>query len=323
MMIPMYDLIIIGAGPAGLTAALYASCYRLTCLVIGQILGGQLTLATHLLNYPGFISITGEELVDRLLNQIKANQVKLLQDEVVKIDWQEKKFFNLTTKNQQNFSAQALILATGTERRKLNVPGELAYTGKGVYYCAICEPVIYQNKEVVVVGGGDSAFQAALKLAEKSQSVTILIRSQRIVAQPVLVEQVQKHPKIKILFNTAVKEIKGDDKVKEIMIVENGQLKQIKTQAVFIEIGGVPGTALTAPLGIKLTQKGFIEVDNKMQTSIPGIFAAGDIVGHELSLEQLATAIGLGARAAASAYFYLKGQGAPIVWGEAKIQRRR
>lgn len=317
----MYDLIIIGSGPAGLTAGIYASCYRLKHLIIGQNFGGQLNLATHILNYPGFINISGQELVEKIVNQAKTVGCQLLKQEVISLRQIQPQGFEVQTKDNHYYSAQAVILATGTERKKLNVPGELKYTGKGVYYCAICQPSVYQNKNIVVVGGGNSAFQTAAQLIDQVKKLILLIRSTRIVAEPIWVEKIQNHPKVKILFNTQIQEIKGEELIKEIVINEDGQVKILSVDALFVEIGGVPGTALVLPLGIKIDQKGFLEVDHKLQTSIPGIFAAGDIVGDELSLEQAATAIGLGARAAASAYLYLKKQKAPVVWGEAEIRR--
>lgn len=317
----MFDLIIVGTGPAGLTAAIYASCYKLNHMAVGQTMGGQLTLATHVLNYPGFTSIAGKDLVQKMIDQAKERGCQFINEEVINIKKIENGF-GIRTKTGNDFSGRALILATGTERKKLNVPGELKYTGRGVYYCATCEPFIYKDKDVVIVGAGNSAFQAGSQIVDGSKSLTMLVRSERIPAEPIWVEKIKNNPKAKILLNTKIQEIKGDEVMREIIVEENGQVKSIPSEAIFVEIGGVPGTAMVVPLGIKLTQKGFIEVDHTMQTSVAGIFAAGDIVGDVLSLEQLSTAVGLGARAAASVYYYLKQQKAPIVWGEAEIKRQ-
>lgn len=318
----MFDLIIVGTGPAGLTAAIYASCYKLNHMAVGQTFGGQLSLATHVLNYPGFTSIVGKDLVQKMIDQARQRGCQFVNEEVINIKKSENGF-EIKTKTGNNFGAKTLILATGTERRKLNVPGELQYTGRGVYYCATCEPFIYQDKEVVIVGAGNSAFQAACQIIDGSETLTMLVRSEKIAAEPLWVEKIKNNPKAKILLDTKIQEIKGDaELIKEVIVNQNGQVKSIPAEALFVEIGGVPGTALVAPLGIKLTQKGFIEVGHTMQTSVAGIFAAGDIVGDALSLEQLTTAVGLGARAAASAYCYLKQQKAPVVWGEAEIKRQ-
>lgn len=317
----MFDSIIVGTGPAGLTAAIYASCYKLSHMAIGQMMGGQLSLATHVLNYPGFTSIIGKDLVQKMIDQAKERGCQFVNEEVISIAKVDNGFL-VKTKTGNEFQGKTLILATGTERRKLNVPGELKYTGRGVYYCANCEPFIYKDKNVAIAGAGNSAFQAASGIIANSKSLTMLVRSERIPAEPLWIEKIKNNPKAKILLNTKIQEIKGDEELmREIIVNQNGQVMTLPMEVLFVEIGGVPGTALVVPLGLKLTQKGFIEVDHTMQTSIEGIFAAGDIVGDTLSLEQLSTAVGLGARAAASAFNFLKKEKAPVIWGEAEIKR--
>ena len=316
----MYEIIIIGSGPAGLTSSVFASCYKLNHLVIGKQVGGQLNLATHILNYPGFNEIAGPKLVELIVNQAKLRGANIINDEVIEIKKEQEGFSVITRQN--TYQGKVLILATGTERRKLNVPGELKYTGRGVYYCANREPFLYKDKDVVIAGGGNAGFQAAVSIIDTAKSVTLLEVGDTIRAEPVWIEKVKNNPKITVLMKTKVVRIEGDEEwVRGIVVSSNNQEKVLNASVLFVEIGGVPGTALVAPLGINLTQKGFIAVDYTMQTSITGIFAAGDIVGSGLSLEQLSTAVGLGARAAASAYFYLKQQNAPIVWGKAEIKR--
>lgn len=316
----MYDLIIIGSGPSGLTAGVFAACYKLNHLIIGKQLGGQLNLATNILNYPGFTEIPGPKLVELIVTQTKARGSQIVTEEVIRI----KKIvdgFDVITKNS-TFQAKVLILATGTERRKLNVPGEVKYTGRGIYYCANCEPFIYENKDVVIAGGGNAGLQAAVSVVDKAKSVTLLEMGETLRAEAVWLDKIKNNPKVTILTKSKIVSIEGDEEwIRGIAITQNGQQKNLSANALFVEIGGVPGTALVAPLGLQLTQKGFIAVDHTMQTSVPGIFAAGDIVGDGLSLEQLSTAVGLGARAAASAFFYLKRTNAPIVWGKAEIRR--
>lgn len=316
----MYDVLIIGAGPSGLTASVFASCYKINHLVLGKQIGGQLNLATNILNYPGFNEIAGPKLVELIVNQAKSRGAQIVNEEAIEIKKENEGFSVITRQN--TYQARVLILATGTERRKLNVPGEVKYTGRGVYYCANCEPFIYKDKDVVIAGGGNAGFQAAVSVCDTAKSVVLLEVGDTIRAEAVWLEKVKSNPKVTVLMKTKVLRIEGDEEwVRNIVVSSNNEEKTLNASVLFVEIGGVPGTALVAPLGIQLTQKGFISVDHTMQTSIPGVFAAGDIVGDGLSLEQLSTAIGLGARAAASAYFYIKQQNAPIVWGKAEIRR--
>lgn len=202
------------------------------------------------------------------------------------------------------------------------MPGEVKYTGRGVYYCANCEPFLYEGKEVVIAGGGNAGLQAAVSVIDKAKNVTLLEVGEQLRAEGVWIDKIKNNPKVVILTKSKIVSIDGDEQwVRNIVINQNGEQKTLTAHALFVEIGGVPGTALVTPLGLELTQKGFIAVDHTMQTSIPAVFAAGDIVGDGLSLEQLSTAVGLGARAAASAFFYLKRTNAPIVWGKAEIRR--
>ncbi len=319
----MYDLIIIGTGPAGLTASIFASCYKLNHICVGQTIGGQLGLATNILNYPGFASIKGKELVDNMVSQTKSLGAQVLNDEVIAIE-KITDGFTIKIKNEaRNLSGKAVILATGAERRKLNVPGEVEYTGRGVFYCATCEPTLYTGKKVVITGGGNSAFAAAAQVVEKAMEVTILVRSQVVRAEDIWFEKVKNNPKVKIITNAKVLQISGDNSwLKKLSLEINTQKTELEADILFVEIGSVPGTALAVPLGVKFNPQGYIQVDHKLATSVEGIFAAGDIVGDELSIEQLSTAVGLGARAAASCYYFLKHDQPPTVWGKSQIRRK-
>lgn len=318
----MYDLIIIGAGPAGLTASIFASCYKLNHICVGQTIGGQLGLATNILNYPGFASIKGKELVDNMVSQTKSLGAEVVNDEVIAIE-KITEGFTIKIKNEaRSLSGKAIILATGAERRKLNVPGEVEYTGRGVFYCATCEPTLYTGKKVVITGGGNSAFSAAVQVMEKATQVTILVRSQVVRAESIWLDKIKNNPKVKIMTSAKVNKITGDDNwLKKLTIEENSKETEVDTDVLFVEIGSVPGTALAVPLGVKFNPQGYIQVDHKLGTSVEGIFAAGDIVGDELSIEQLSTAVGLGARAAASCYYFLKHDQPPTVWGKSQIRR--
>src|SRR3989338_4308320 len=339
----VYDLVIIGAGPAGLTASIYASCFHLNHLIIGKTPGGQMMWAPDILNYPGFNGISGKELTTRMVEQAKARGAELVTQSVTRITQLSNKpnpalpagrqltnteegVFEIETEEGIKYQTRSIILSTGTERKKLGVPGEIEYTAKGVLYCAICEKQDYEGKVAAVVGGGNSAAQAAVEVAQFASKVYILYRGTQLRGDPIWIDQVKANPKIEVLYNTIVKEIKGDGtKVTSVAVeVSSGQNKEAKilpVDKIFIEIGGVPGTALVIPLGVVMDEGGYIKVDDKLTTNVPGIFAAGDLVSYGLSIEQISSAVGLGARAASSAFAYLKQEKAPILWGESRIKR--
>jgi thioredoxin-disulfide reductase len=321
----MYEVIIIGAGPAGLTAAIYASCYRLKHLVLSQDLGGQVRLATEILNYTGFTSITGKELIERMVEQtrLRGSEIKL---ETVSTISKEKEGFLIRTTQNSTYTTESIILATGTERRKLNVPGETEYTGRGVHYCATCEKFDYAGKICAVVGGANSAVQAVVELAQAAQKVLLVYRGTELRGDAVWLERVALNKNITVLYETRLTEIKGDGTQVTGIVVKHSQTNQTETVAVdkvFVEIGGIPGSALVATLGVNRDPGGYLIVNDRMETSLPGLFAAGDLVTHNYSIEQISTAVGLGARAAASVFAYLKQhQPAPSLWGKSQIVRQ-
>jgi len=325
----MYDLIVIGSGPAGLTASIYASCFHLKHLVIGSVLGGQLVNAPDILNYPGFSQISGKELAGRMAEQVSARGGEIVTQSVTKISKTEEKYFEIETQDGKKYQARSIILATGTERKKLNVPGEAQYTGKGIYYCATCEKQDYEGKICAVVGGGNSAVQAAVELVQAASKVYIIYRGTELRGEPVWLEQIKNNPKIEVVAGTIINEIVGDgEKMKGIKLIKQlnnppagGQMKQLDVDKIFIEIGGIPGTALIIPLGVEINGGGYIKVNERLETNILGVFAAGDLVKSGLSIEQIATAVGLGARAAASAFAFLKEDKAPSLWGQSQIKR--
>lgn len=317
----MYDVVIIGSGPAGMTASIYCSCFHLKHLVIGNSDGGQMAQAPDILNYPGFSEVTGKELTERMVAQAKDRGGEIVNDSVIKIDKKEQDF-NVETQNGKTFDAKTIILATGTERRKLNIPGEVEYTGKGVQYCATCERFDYENKVVAVIGGANAACQGAVQLSHAAEKVYILYRGAELRCDEIWLEQVKNDPKIEILYNTIPTEIAGDgQRVTKLKIKTNTDEKELDIERIFIEIGGVPGTALIIPLGVEMDPGGYIKVNEKLETNIPGIFAAGDVVSHKYSIEQISSAVGSGARAATTACSYLKQKQAPVLWGTSQIQR--
>lgn len=321
----MYDLIIIGVGPAGLTASIYASCFKLSHIVIGALPGGQMMYAPDILNYPGFEEISGKELTDRMVSQAKKRGGEIVIAGVTGIAKTDEGF-TVTTGNKQSYAGKAIILATGVERRKLNIPGETEYTGKGVQYCATCERFEYQDKVTAVIGGANSAAQSAMQLSHAAKKVYIIYRGESLRCDPVWLTQIQQTPNIEIVTNSQPTEIIGDGKaVTTINIRQTGAgseatAKQYPVDKIFIEIGGVPGTALLIPLGVTVDPGGYIMVDEKLATNVPGVFAAGDVISHKNSIEQISSAVGLGARAAVSAFSYLKQQKAPSLWGKGQVK---
>src|SRR3989344_95956 len=316
-----YDLIIIGAGPAGLTASIYASCFHLNHLVLSSTIGGQLLFAPHILNYPGYKKISGNELTEKMVEQVESMGGSIVKENVIKISKPENSQYEVETQTGNKFRSKSIILATGTERRKLNIPGEVEYTSKGVHYCATCEQFDYEGKICAVFGGANSAVQAAVELAQAAGKVYIIYRGSQLRGDPIWLIPIEKNPKIEVIYATEVLEIKGDgEKLTGVVLKSTGE-KLLSVDKVFIEIGGVPGTALVIPLGVAMDKGGYIKVDDKLATNIPGIFAAGDLVSYGFSISQISKAVGLGGRGAASAFAYLKEEKAPILWGQSHIKR--
>lgn len=319
----MHDVVIIGAGPAGLTTSIYCSCFHLSHIVIGKVFGGQMSLAPDILNYPGFNEVTGMELTERMVSQAKSHGAEFLMESVVKINKNESGFVT-ETETGKTFESKTIILATGTERRKLNIPGEVEYTGKGIQYCVSCERFDYKDKIAAVVGGANSAAQTAIQLAHAASKIYIIYRGAELRCDPIWLSQIKNEPKIEIMYNSTPVELTGDgQKLAGVKLKLNtdSQVKELQIDKLYIEIGGVPGTALLISLGVEMDEGGYIKVNEKLETTAPGVFACGDVVSHKFSFEQITSAVGSGARAATSAFSFLKQQNAPSLWGESQIQR--
>ena len=293
----VYDLIIIGAGPAGMTAAVYAARYKLRILIISKDAGGVANLAHKIENWPGIISISGTDLMQNFRKQVEALGVKIVAEEINKI----RNKFEIVTSSGKKFKSKTLILAFGTVRRKLNVPGEEEFIGKGVSYCATCEAPFFRDKTVCVVGGRNSAAMAAMLLSKYAKKVYVIYRREKLRADPMLIEQVEKDSKIEMVYNAEVAKILGSKFVEKIILKDG---KEMLMDGVFIEIGGVPSTTLVKEINVKLDRHGFIITDANMQTNVQGVFAAGDIINTPL--RQIVTACGDGAKAAYSAFHFLK-----------------
>ncbi|NIM47201.1 MAG: thioredoxin-disulfide reductase [Candidatus Aenigmarchaeota archaeon] len=301
----MYDLIIVGTGPAGLTAAIYAARYKMNFLAVGRVLGGTTSEASVVENYPGFKSISGIDLTNKIKEQVEFLGGKIIQDDIKNIQKKNSHFeiFN----NNEVYKSKTLILAFGTETKKLNIPGEVEFMGKGVSYCATCDGAFFKGKNVVVIGGSDAAATAALLLADLAKGVYIIYRRDKLRAEPIWVEKIKKTKNIKIIYNTNIIEIKGKATVRKVILDNPYQnQKELEIDGVFIEIGETPVTSIIKNLKIKTDKLGYIITDQSQKTNLSGVYAAGDITTSSNNLKQIITACSEGAIAVNSVYNYLK-----------------
>ncbi len=311
-----YDLIIIGSGPAGFTASIYASRYKLSNLVLGEKVGGTIGLASKVENYPGFHSISGLDLMAKIEEHVKGLGAEVVYDPVTGVK-KEGESFEVLVQSGKNLLAKAIIITTGTERRSLGVPGEKEYLGRGVTYCTTCDAPFFRDKVVALIGGADSAVSGAIHTAEFAKKVYIIYRKDKFRAEPIWVEQALKNPKIEPIYKTNITEILGaSGKVSGVELNNPYQgKKSLPLDGVFIEIGGVPGVGIASSMGIELTEAGFIKVNEQMETNLAGVFSAGDCNDRLPNFQQMITACAEGALAAASAYKFLKKEQAPQILG--------
>ncbi|MDI3519041.1 MAG: thioredoxin reductase [Caldanaerobacter sp.] len=301
----LYDCLIIGGGPAGLSAAIYASRGKLNTVVFERSkIGGQAAITDDIENYPGSVEeATGPKIVKRMREQAESFGTCFVMEEVKKVELSEKIKKVITTKGC--YEGKTVIIATGAEHMKLNVPGEEEFIGKGVSYCATCDADFFTDLDVVVVGGGDSAVQEALYLTKFAKNVTIIHRRDKLRANKCLQDKAFKNPKIKFLWDSVVERIEGDGIVEKIIVrnVKTGELKEVKTDGVFIFIGMKPSTEIFKGL-IEMDERGYILTDENMRTNIEGVFAAGDC--RAKLLRQIVTAAADGAIAAVAAERYIE-----------------
>ena len=299
-----FDVIIIGAGPAGYTAGIYCSRARHDTLILSGILpGGQLVNTTDVENYPGFENgIMGPDLMITMRKQTERMGTTIIDDEVVNVDFKHKPFKVLTA--TEEYEAKAVIIATGASPRKLGVAGEQSFSGKGVSYCATCDGPFFRNQEIVVVGGGDSAMEEATFLTKFGSKVHIIHRREELRASKVMQERAFDNEKINFHFNSEIEEIKGDQKVQQVTLKNSktNENKTITAGAVFVAIGHDPNTKLFTNQ-IDLDKQGYIVLKNRTETNIPGVFAAGDV--HDHRYRQAVTAAGYGCMAAIDVDRYL------------------
>ena len=302
-----YDVIIVGSGPAGLTAAIYTTRANLKTLVIaGGKWGGQLMLTTDVENYPGFPEgILGPELMQKFRKQAERFGAEIVDTDFVFGDFTHPKGpFTVSTADKK-FEGKSIILATGADPKWIGVPGEQELVGHGVSTCAPCDAFFFKNKKVIVVGGGDSAMEEALVLTKFATEVTIVHRSENLRASEIMQKRARENPKIKFLFNTEVKEISGEGHVEKVRLFNNKTNKEseMPIDGVFIAIGHIPNTKNLA--GIDLDEKGYVKVYDHTRTNVEGVFTAGDV--HDWHFKQAVTAAAFGCMAALEVERYLDG----------------
>lgn len=303
-MTQIYDVIIIGAGPAGLTAAIYSARANLKTLMIERgVPGGQMVNTEEIENFPGFESILGPELSTKMFSHSQKFGAEYTYGDVrgISIDGD----YKIVETSKQNYKTKTIIIATGTEHKKLGIPGEKELSGRGVSYCAVCDGAFFKERELVVIGGGDSAVEEALYLTRFASKVTVIHRRDQFRAQPILQERLLNNPKVEIIWNHTVDEILGDRVVEKLSIrdVNTGERKEFTSNGAFIYIGMLPLTEAFKNLPIS-NEEGFIITNENLETSMPGIFAAGDC--REKMLRQVVTATADGSIAAQSAQHYIE-----------------
>jgi len=294
-----YDLIVLGGGPTAIGCAIYAARFALDVLVIGKIFGG-LIATTHLVeNYPGITSTSGQGLMDMFKEHMNSLSIPYITDEIRSVENADDHF--ILHSFFQKFKAKSVVIATGSERKKLGIPGEEDFAGRGVSYCATCDGPFYRDKTVCVIGGSDSAAKEALFLSQNVKKVYIIYRGEEIRAEPINKKRVEKNHKIEIIYKTNIVEIKGDKTVKSV-IFDNGT--EFEVDGVFIEVGSIPNSDLAKRINVKTNQKDEIIINRKSETNIPGIFAAGDVA--DAPFKQAITGVAEGVVAAYSAFDYIK-----------------
>ncbi|WP_373842377.1 thioredoxin-disulfide reductase [Limosilactobacillus sp.] len=302
-----YDVVVIGAGPGGLTAAMYASRANLSVLILDRgIYGGNLNNTATIENYTGFKNVKGPDLAKKMYEGATQFGAQYAYGTVTKLEDQGQTK-EVTTDMGDTFIAKAVVIATGSGQRHLNVPGEEEFSGKGVSYCAVCDGAFFKGLHLIVVGGGDSAVEEGMYLTQLASKVTVLVRSNKLRAQPMMQEEAKQNQKMEFIFNTSITEIVGNKvKVTGVKTHNNqtGEDGEMAADGIFIYVGSYPMTKPFQNLGI-LDDQGWVKTDNLMKTKVPGIFAIGDV--RETPLRQIATAVGDGAIAGQQVYQYVSG----------------
>lgn len=297
----IHKVVIIGSGPAGLTAGIYLSRSKLKPLIIeGNQPGGQLTTTSYVENWPGETKILGPELMIKMKKHAEHYGSTFLDGNIVKADF-SKKPYTLFTESGKEIQAESIIIATGASHKKLNVPGEQEYWGKGVTTCATCDGPFYQDKDVVIAGGGNTAVTEASFLTRFAKKITLIQMTDQLTATDPIKDDVLNNPKIEIIYNNSIKEIKGDGQNVTEVVLDGNRL--ISTSGVFIAIGFNPNTSMFKDQ-LKMDSFGYLELTENTKTSKPGIFAAGDVADYKYM--QAITAAGFGCMTALDCEAYLR-----------------
>ncbi|MGC8969244.1 MAG: NAD(P)/FAD-dependent oxidoreductase [Conexivisphaera sp.] len=306
---PEYDVVIVGAGPAAFGAAVYSARFMMKSVMIGEEPGGQLTLAGIVDDYPGVPEVAAPDLIERFRGHADKYGVQLLMDRVEALEELGDSRKRVITLGGRETVAKAVIVAIGSKRRKLGVPGEDKYNARGVSYCSVCDAPLFRGAEAVaVVGGGDSAVEGAAMLADYARKVYLIHRRDSFRAQPINVESLRRKSNVEFLLNTVVREITGDTKVRGVVVedIRSGKRTQLGVDGVFIEIGFEPDVEFARRNGLGVDKEGYLLVDEWMRTTRPGVFAAGDCTSAWVGFRQVVTAVAQGAVAAYSASRYVR-----------------
>jgi thioredoxin reductase (NADPH) len=301
-----WDLVIIGAGAAGLSAGIYAARSGLKTLIIEEKLaGGTTSDAPVVENYPGFAEISGGDLAQNMTLHCRKTGVTIRELETVesiKLEGEDK----TVTTNKGEYTTKAIIIATGSHYREVGVPGEKEFRGKGVSYCAVCDGPFFKGKRVAVVGGGNSAATAILYLSGVVGEVAAVHRRHAFRAEDALVKDIASKKNVQVFWNTEIREIKGEKLVNKVVLFDNKAEKtsELEVNAVFVQVGEDPNSQIAREAGVEVNEHGYIKTDVYQKTNIPGVYAAGDVTTHPV--KQVGTAVGQGITAALEAYAYIK-----------------
>ena len=301
-----WELIIIGAGAAGLAAGIYGKRSGLKTLILEEKIAGGTTADAPLVeNYPGFQSIGGRELAEKMVNHCRSIGVEIHElEKVVSLEFKGEK--KIVETDKATYETKTVVIASGTRYRELGIPGEKEFRGRGVSYCGVCDGPLFKNKRVLVVGGGSSAVITALYIAELASEVKLTHRRGMLRAEEALVEALKNKRNVEILWNTEAKEIEGANVVGKALLFDNktGETKDLEVDGIFIQVGEAPNSQLAKKAGVNVDGEGYIIVDVRQRTNIAGVYAAGDVTNHPV--KQVGTAVGAGITAALEAYGYVR-----------------
>lgn len=301
----MTDVVIIGSGVAGLASALYAARYELSCLIVGDMLGGATSTAWTVENYPGFESIDGYDLVVKMKEQVEKLGVSILTDKVTTIQKAEAGFV-VKTETDQTIEAKTIVFAPGAARRKLGLAKEDDFAlGKGVHYCTTCDGPLYKGKTIGVVGGGDSAVKGMNLAVQYAHKIHVFVRDDKLTPEPINLQRLQPHidsSKVEVHYLTEIAELIGEERLTGVKTKKGDS---ITLDGLFVEIGAIPEVELAEALGVELDSHGYVTVNNMMETNIPGFYAAGDTTNFFGHFKQVVTACAMGSVAATSAFNYI------------------